>query len=316
MVILRKFRHLRGGDRIMLRKRALTSLMVMTISVAFCLAAWSEPNPQQTKTQSKNGKLSAQKTNNQVNPGKDAVILQILVEAISRAIDASAEKAKTTQNPLPPDNSPFWFSLCLVFFTGILAAVAIFQFFVLRYTLRETQRVANAAIKGAEVAENAMIHGQRAYVFVKRFYRQINAALNIADICVVLENTGETPVKHMMCGFDYISFTGDIPPDFEFPDTLTPEYGIIGRKATLDIRVLMPFTVFKDTFEKKHRTYIYGWIDHNDVFPNTPRHRTEFCHEIIFPKTGSRTFNFNIYGKYNGSDDECYRKPSPYTPPA
>ncbi|MGB7913455.1 MAG: hypothetical protein WCF59_14665 [Desulfobaccales bacterium] len=175
---------------------------------------------------------------------------------------------------------------------------------------------ADAAKKSAEVTENAMIHSQRAYVFIQRFYRQINAALNIADIYVVLENTGETPVKHMMCSFDYISFPSDIPPDFEFPDTGKPGYGIIGRKATLDIRVLMPFTVFKDTFDKKYRTYIYGWVDYNDVLPNTPRHRTEFCHEIIFPKTGSRTFNFNIYGKYNGSDDECNSKPSPYVLPA
>ena len=147
----------------MLRKKPFLALIIMFITMAFCLAAWSEPNPQQTITQSKSGKLAAQKTSNQENPTKDIVTFQILVDAISRAIDTSAEKAKATQNPPPPDNSSFWFSLFLVMFTGVLAAVAIFQFFVLRKTLRETQKAANAAKDSAD----ALPILERAYIFSK-----------------------------------------------------------------------------------------------------------------------------------------------------
>jgi hypothetical protein len=31
------------------------------------------------------------------------------------------------------------------------------------------------------------------------------------------------------------------------------------------------------TFEKKKIPLIWGWIEYDDIFPNSPRRRTEFC---------------------------------------
>lgn len=167
----------------------------MVITISFCFAAWSEPNPQQTIAQGKSGKLAAQKTNNQKNPTENTVTIQILVDAISRAIDASAEKAKAYQNPPPPDNSPWWFSLFLVIFTGVLAAVAIFQFFVLKNTLKETQKVANAAIDTAKVAETALHVAERAYLRIDSFELFAFAIGEYINIKYEIHNVGHTPAQ-------------------------------------------------------------------------------------------------------------------------
>ena len=62
--------------------------------------------------------------------------------------------------------------------------------------------------------------------------------------------------------------------------------------------------------------YIYGWIEYNDVFPNTSRHRTEWCLQITvvgdITNSQAAPLLFMNYSKYNGTDDECLRKPKPY----
>jgi len=154
---------------------------------------------------------------------------------------------------------------------------------------------------------------QRAYVSIKELIHTVKPAEGFGEIIIVLENTGETPVRKMICNFNHRCFPEDIPSGFDYPDTDPPVYGTIGRKTTLDARVRMPFTAFEDARTKKQRFYIYGWIDYYDVFPNTPRHRAEFCYEVMISK--DRKFIYKIYGTYNGYDDECSRKPSPYVPP-
>jgi hypothetical protein len=205
----------------------------------------------------------------------------------------------------------------LTFFLVVVGFLQAFIFLVqiklLRGTLRATKVAANAARDNAKVAVNTMEHTQRAYVFIKELFTVVKQAEGAGDIRIVLENTGETPVRKMICNYNYRCFPGDIPSDFDYPDTDPPLYGVIGRKTILDVRVLIPFSAFENTRTKTQRLYIYGWVDYNDVFPNTSRHRTESCYEVVISE--DRGFKYNIYGNYNGTDDECSRKPSPYVPP-
>lgn len=304
----------------------------MTIIITFCFVAWSEPNPKQTISQSKSGELPAQKNSNQEKPTTEIITPQVLVDAISRAIDASTQKAKTTQNPPPPDNSTWWFSLFLVIFTGALAFVAAFQFFILRSTLKETQKAADAAIKSAEVAiqntniaKDALISSQKAFVFVKEISAtRIPSSPVNADswrVTAILENTGGTPTKHLMMDINWKSFTGGLPDDFTFPDSnKNPFHAFIGPKGIIhSIHVDIPSALIEPRI-KREDIYVWGWVDYNDVFNDTPRHRTEFCYKICYEiiKPGGipeHYMSFQMHRKYNAADDECYRKPSPYVPP-
>ncbi|MGA8572066.1 MAG: hypothetical protein ACLP7A_01545 [Desulfobaccales bacterium] len=164
-----------------------------------------------------------------------------------------------------------------------------------------------------KASQEHSIHSQRAYIFIKEIIHNIKPREGIGELIIVLENTGETPARKMICNYDFCCFSGDIPNGFDFPNKLPPVYGVISRKATIDAKVLMPFNVFDDALTKRQRLYIYGWVDYDDVFPNTPRYRTESCYEVLINK--DREFSYHIYGNYNGTDDECYRKPSPYVSP-
>ncbi len=211
-----------------------------------------------------------------------------------------------------------WIQAHNAFITAAATAViAIFTWALVcanRKLWQVSLKTANAAEKAADVAWNTMEHTQRAYIFIKEIIHSVKQTEGFGEVIIVLENTGETPVRKMICNYNYCCFPGDIPGDFKYPDTIPLLYGVIGRKTILDARVLIPFNAFEDARTKKQRFYIYGWVDYNDVFPNTPRHRTESCYEVIISK--DRKFIYNIYGNYNGSDDECSRKPSPYVPPS
>jgi hypothetical protein len=296
----------------MFRVKSIIILLILIFNFGL-IEAWSNPVQKQITAYNETNKLSPKKTTEHQKPSEQFVTQQQLDDAITHAIDASNEKYKATQNPLPPDNSSWWFSFYMLIFTGAMVLVGAGQCYIIFKTLKETERAAKAAEKAAIVAENAMIHSQRPYIFVNKIIHNIKPDEAIGELIIVLENTGETPTKKMICNFDYCTFLEELPDNFNFPEKGQRQYGTIGRKATLDVKVLMPFNVFKDTLTKKHRLYIYGWIDYNDVFPNTIRHRTESCYEVIINQ--EREFFYHIHGDYNGFDDECSRNPSPYTTP-
>ena len=152
-----------------------------------CSISWSEPNPQQAPSKSKSGKLSTQKSTSQEKTSEKFVTTQQLIDAISHAIEATADKAKATQNPPPPDNSLYWFSFFLTIFTGLLVVVGAGQCYIIFKTLHETKKAgdaanisANEARRSVEMLEKQMVVSQRAFVYVKTFHaHSINIKNNI-----------------------------------------------------------------------------------------------------------------------------------------
>ena len=56
-------------------------------------------------------------------------------------------------------------------------------------------------------------------------------------------------------------------------------------------------------------------MDYNDVFDDTPRHRTEFCFDVTADDVedrGQTYMRFPAHGRYNGADDDYVRRPRPY----
>jgi hypothetical protein len=316
----------------MLRKIAFIVLMVMTTIMIFCFAAWSEPNSQQTIAQGKSGKLSAQKRNNQEAPTKNIITPQILVDAITHAIDASAEKAKTAQNPPPPDNYSWWFSFFLVIFTGFLVIVGGIQCYIIFWTLKATTVTADAANKTAKAAivfadaagktvaltEKHLITSQRAFVFIKQFCITVTEAPKSIIIIPEWINNGGTQTINLHTHdngkfFPLADFPNGLPDDFSFPDLVKGDKIpiLLGPKDTFFGRDIVFNEQAADaTIAGKGRLYIWGWVEYNDIFENTLRHRTEFCNEIILTRVGDKVrVEPRIYKKHNGADEQCMKKP-------
>jgi hypothetical protein len=107
-------------------------------------------------------------------------------------------------------------------------------------------------------------------------------------------------------GFEF----GDInPPGFEFC-----EIALIGPRSEWESEV-GPFWLGDldavGAFSKF--IYIWGWIEYNDVFPNTKRHRTEFCFEVLVSGPANRRENisFRHYIFFNNAESDCWYQPKP-----
>lgn len=166
------------------------------------------------------------------------------------------------------------------------------------------------------------VSSQRAFVFVDNIVYPNPVDINFINdfwrINVIWKNSGLTPTKNLMGNINWRSFKNKIFNDFDFPDAVDhkPLYACIGPKAIIHSDYVdIPITYF----DGQNRVYIWGWVDYNDVFDKKSRHRTEFCYEIIMNWTKRfdprMAMRLRPHHKHNGSDDECCRKPSPYTPP-
>jgi hypothetical protein len=190
-------------------------------------------------------------------------------------------------------------------------------------TAAAAEQSAVAAIDQVSLSKEALITTERAFIYCERIH-----AIWTADKKTELvikwtfqpfwKNSGKTPTKRARnkiswwVGID----AGDIPPNFDFTSTDNATPTMTGSDATmhgsrLDLNIE---TLQKIRIGAAH-AYIWGWMDYNDIFAKTQRHRTEFCVEIqvignpIYKEGG---FAYRMHGLFNGFDEDCYCKPKPY----
>jgi|SRR5579859_2450055 len=171
-------------------------------------------------------------------------------------------------------------------------------------------------VEGAETTAETQL---RAYVFIKKHEPVLirNGDERFMRFSPIWENTGSTPTKKASGHAAYKYFKdGDIPDDFDFPETGVGETSltVIGPHQCVEIvEVNVPFGYLSDIFQKQGNVYIWGSVEYNDVFEATPRHRTEFCYRLRVlanPLTNLNPFiGVAVHKKHNGADDECYRQP-------
>ena len=113
-------------------------------------------------------------------------------------------------------------------------------------------------------------------------------------------------------------FSEKMPTTFDFPDGKI-EQGNIGARAVFHSpTVSVSFADIQKCAAGTHHYYLWGWVDYNDVFEDTPRRRSEFCFEVEAkedPNTRQMFLYFPMYGRFNGTDADCMRQPSPFKEP-
>lgn len=166
---------------------------------------------------------------------------------------------------------------------------------------------------------------QRAFVYVKQVMahplRGGDGKIRSFLVEVILENSGETPTKHMLSYVSGQSFDSDgIPDGFNFPDIgeESSVHGLLGPKSMVAVG---RFEISVDNARQlvmgsSDRLFLWGWCEYDDIFaPATKRHRTEFCYELsfmgdTFPEGIS--IGWKYYRVHNGADDECMKPIRPY----
>jgi len=203
----------------------------------------------------------------------------------------------------------------LVLFTGLLVAGNTLLWLT-------TRKAANAAKLSAEIAEKALIDLERAVVVLKEIHRgdlvkDPKTGEDYAMINVEIENGGSTRTRHLIVHVAFKVFPlgelteGNLPVDFDYPDVDTgnePASFVIGPKAT---NKLAPFGIPLGALERmgkeEARGYMWGWVEYDDIFAGTPRHRTEFCvwARKVTPPYSAARIEWAAYKHHNGMDEEC-----------
>ncbi len=232
---------------------------------------------------------------------------------------------------LPPDTrdsgTEFWpfFGLRLkitdtliVIFTG---ALAVFTYQLRRSTDKlwsagETQLAvaadaAAAARKSAEVADQSLKELSRAFVYVKEIkIVQSTTEADGLEVSVFWENNGTTQTKNLRSYISSATFTPKLPDGFEYKDVGTdnPGMGSMGPKGTMFTGAIqMPRAKLEALAAQRCQLLIWGWVEYDDIFQNTNRHRTEFCVDLKIRSLDGRSFCAVpiVHSEYNGSNEEC-----------
>ena len=102
----------------------------------------------------------------------------------------------------------------------------------------------------------------------------------------------------------------DIPEDFDFPDSELFGHGVIGPQGEMHTPVIRIRENELDAIEPEFGWYLWGWVEYDDIFTDTNRHRTEFCFEIDrvrLPPTNELVIGFKPHPRFNAVDDSCLR---------
>lgn len=130
------------------------------------------------------------------------------------------------------------------------------------------------------------------------------------QVSVVLRNGGQTPATNVITNVSCASMGRKELGTFGFPEFDLRGHGVIGPGQ----KMFTPF--FRVKADKLQNTpaevgwYFWGWVEYDDVFTGSIRHRTEFCFEIdhaLLP-TGEFWVGFKPTERFNAIDWGCSRE--------
>jgi hypothetical protein len=228
-----------------------------------------------------------------------------------------------------------FFTFWLVIVGGIQAALFLWQLDLIRKSLSDAKDAAKAAGDSAKAAADAVTLSRqtaerelRAYIYLKNIgtklergpstmgaYQEVQGVISGLILTPVWANSGNTPARRILSGANIKTFDAKIPDDFDFSDSNPPRRGVLAPNSEMFAQVgKIAQSALASVARKESNILIWGWLDYDDVFPGTERHRTEFCFrvDVRYGADGIPNITFPIYGRFNGFDGECLKKPAPY----
>lgn len=200
----------------------------------------------------------------------------------------------------------------------ILAGATVALWLATRALVRESKETAKRQLR-------AYVHTKETKMLPKRYPDEVAAhgprpgPIHSFVLYVEVENGGQTPIRNALVDLNYELMATKLPNDFQFPRSNKVEQAVIGPGGIfLTPVIIVSIDDVNKIIAGTHHGYAWGWVDYDDVFEKSPRHRIEFCFEIV-PDKGKAAheiiMRFVNVGRFNGEDDDCYRKPEPFKRP-
>jgi len=149
----------------------------------------------------------------------------------------------------------------------------------------------------------------RAYISFKDFGgKQVHSKLpGLVDnflIYPILENGGITYANKAVIGTGWRIVDKPLNADDIFSEPKPDSPCVIGPKCTVNgTGVNISIVRIDKIFAGDEILYMWGFVEYDDVFTGTKRHRTEYCTQVEIQRLGNAvSFVFNYIGPHNTAD--------------
>ena len=218
----------------------------------------------------------------------------------------------------------------LILATAVLGVLGHLELRETRRFLKAATDSAQAAITANQIAVTNSERQLRAYVTVQEInvhiHRHPERVSPIANIVVpgnphtyrfsvILKNGGMTPAVNAQINISCDKFNGGIPREFAFPDSHIFGNGLIGPQTILTTPSITIGAAELENPALPTDRYLWGWVEYDDIFTGSTRHRTEFCFKINFERlqpTNEPWMGFEPHSRFNAIDEGCLRPIDPH----
>lgn len=175
---------------------------------------------------------------------------------------------------------------------------------------KAAQDSANAAKASADVARQALVNAQRAFVFINKIEQAriapTGTEVTAWDFLVEFKNSGNTPTKTMTFHLNIKAFDGQLPDGFDFSDLANGSENTVGfippQSTAGATDLVVPVQDIEAVIAGSKTLFIWGWIEYDDMFENTPIHRVEYADQIFIvgdAKTDKNRVQHRLYRRHN-----------------
>jgi hypothetical protein len=111
-------------------------------------------------------------------------------------------------------------------------------------------------------------------------------------------------------------FQGTLPTKIDFDTQTLPTQAVLGPNTeTYTPGSRISEEEYYKLLKNEMTMLMLGWADYDDVFPDTARHRTEFCFQILLvaQADGGTRIALPRTSHLDGFDEECQNLPRAYS---
>ena len=239
--------------------------------------------------------------------------------AFPRQEQSTEAQQGSEQSPSDSPSEPYNWAIMVGAIFQVLAAVAVAVFtgFLVYYNRRllsATKQAAEAAKQSGNVASEALVKTERAFVHLRHFQWLWHPDTDTPgkywySFHPLVENAGNTPTKNMTIVVEYELRDRPLPDGFDFTFKSSPGNTLIGPRG--GISAAEGKVTDNELRAVQLRTkYFYAWgkAEYMDTFDGTPRHTTKFCSYIgsvrgdPYDPTKPLEIHFMVHKEHNSTD--------------
>ncbi len=176
---------------------------------------------------------------------------------------------------------------------------------------RKMQSSIAAANRSAAAAEDALIKLQRAFVLLRDLSTEVDknsgGVIQAVKFTARWENSGSSPTKWFLMRINLAYFDPNKEPIFVDQGEWPSNHSVIGPRALANaLSISTPNIDLRSVVDGTRNLFVWGWAEYDDIFVGTPRHRTEFCFQVLIQDDGTKTsITTRQHSQHNGADEEC-----------